>query len=293
MQARRTVRPPSSCGRRCQLEAAGRAPCGRAARPIPAATAWDTRTRRRKPLGPEPPCGVGDFRAGCGRVCRYVKCGSQERQFDPAPAGNRPLGTCASRNSSRSTRVRIARLPPPTCPPSRMSAETPAIASAAHAPDHADYAPRPPRYACQFGRLASTSSAGAWTPCVASSAVVDALGLGSPSSAEPARQPYCTSPLRTGAARGYIGERLHPSPLRAGAPTARVREALAERNREPPHNLRCIGPSRYVTATPPASPSRSFGRPVRSRGRTGGPRLWPSSKPSTSSCCGAAALGPW
>ena len=39
--------------------------------------------------------------------------------------------------------------------------------------------PQTPRYACPFGRLASTSSVGAWTPCAASSAAVDALDLGS------------------------------------------------------------------------------------------------------------------
>ena len=94
----------------------------------------------------------------------------------PRPSRSRPLGTCSSRNSSRSTNVRTARLPPPpTCPPSRMSAETPAMRR-----------PQTPRSACQFGRLASTSSVGTWTPCAASSAAVDALGS-DPSSAEHAR----------------------------------------------------------------------------------------------------------
>ena len=95
----------------------------------------------------------------------------------PRPSRSRPLGTCASRNSSRSTKVRIARLPPPTCPPSRMSAETPAMRRSPRAGPRR-LRPQTPRYACQFGRLASTSSVGAWTPCVASSAVVDALGSG-------------------------------------------------------------------------------------------------------------------
>ena len=85
----------------------------------------------------------------------------------PRPSRSRPLGTCAS-----------------------MSAETPAMR---RSPRTGRCRPRhqTPRYACQFGSLASTSSVDAWTPCAASSAAVDAL---SPSSAEHARQPYRTSP---------------------------------------------------------------------------------------------------
>ena len=80
------------------------------------------------------------------------------RTTRPCRSRNRPLDTRASRNSSRGTTVRIARSPRPSCPPAGMSAET-------------------PRYACRFGRLASTSSVGAWTPCAASSATVETLGL--------------------------------------------------------------------------------------------------------------------
>ena len=47
---------------------------------------------------------------------------------------------------------------------------------------------------------------GAWTPCAASSAAVDALGLG-PSSAKHARQPYRTSPSNRGEFDAVCGGR--------------------------------------------------------------------------------------
>ena len=95
----------------------------------------------------------------------------------PRPSRSTPLGTCASTNSSRSTNVRTARSTPPTCPPARMSAETSAMR---RSPRAGPCRPRPQtrRYACQFARLASTSSVGAWTPCAASSAAVDAVAVG-------------------------------------------------------------------------------------------------------------------
>ena len=128
----------------------------------------------------------------------------------PRPSRSTPLGTCASTNSSRSTNVRTARSTPPTCPPARMSAETSAMR---RSPRAGPCRPRPqtPRYACQFGRLASTSSVGAWTPCAASSAAVDALGLG-PSSAKHARQPYRTSPLEPGRVRRRVWRTHRPPP---------------------------------------------------------------------------------
>ena len=89
-----------------------------------------------------------------------------------------PLGTCALTNSSRSTNVRTARSTstPPTCPPARMSAETSAMRRSTRA-GPCRPSPQTRRYACQFARLASTSSVGAWTPCAASSAAVDAGAL--------------------------------------------------------------------------------------------------------------------
>ena len=141
----------------------------------------------------------------------------------PRPSRSRPLGTCSSRNSSRSTNVRTARLPPPpTCPPSRMSAETPAMRR-----------PQTPRYACQFGRLASTSSVGAWTPCAASSAAVDALGS-DPSSAEHARPSYRTAASNRGefdAVRG--GRTVRPVPVREAWSTGAEVAAAPGQTRRP------------------------------------------------------------
>ena len=81
----------------------------------------------------------------------------------PYPSRSRPLGTRASKNSSRST-------------PAGMSAATSAMR---RSPRARPGRPRShaPRYACQFGRLASTSSVGAWTPCAASSAALECFGL--------------------------------------------------------------------------------------------------------------------
>ena len=90
----------------------------------------------------------------------------------PRSSRSTPLGTCVSTNSSRSTNVRTARSTRPTCPLVRMNAVASAMRRSRRA---GPCRPRPqtPRYACQFGRLASTSSVGAWTPCVASSVAVD------------------------------------------------------------------------------------------------------------------------
>ena len=66
--------------------------------------------------------------------------------------------------------------------------------------------PQTPRYACQFGRLASTSSVGAWTPCAGSSAAVDALGS-DPSSAEHARPSYRTAASNRGEFDAWLERR--------------------------------------------------------------------------------------
>ena len=79
------------------------------------------------------------------------------------PVRSRTPGTCPSRRSSGRTNVRSARSTPPNCRSPRAGPCRPP--SQTSRPD------------CQFGRLASTSSAGAWTPCAGSSAAVDASGL--------------------------------------------------------------------------------------------------------------------
>ena len=75
--------------------------------------------------------------------------------------------------------------------------------------------PQTPRYACQFGRLVSTSSVGAWTPCAASSAAVDALGS-DPSSAEHARPSYRTAASNRGEFDAVRGGRTVPPQARHG-----------------------------------------------------------------------------
>ena len=79
------------------------------------------------------------------------------------PVRSRTPGTCPSRRSSGRTNVRSARSTPPNCRSPRAGPCRPPSQTS--------------RPACQFGRLASTSSAGAWTPCAGSSAAVDASGL--------------------------------------------------------------------------------------------------------------------
>ena len=85
-----------------------------------------------------------------------------------------------------------ARSTPTTCPPARKISR-PCVA--ARVPDHA-MPPTPPDPSLRLPvrRLASTSSVGAWTPCAASSAVVNALSLG-PSSAKHLREACETLPL--------------------------------------------------------------------------------------------------
>ena len=180
----------------------------------------------------------------------------------PRPSRSRPLGTCASRNSSRSTNVRTARLPPPTRPTSRMSAETPAMRRSPSA-GPCRLRSQTARYACQFGRLASTSSLGAWTPCAASSAAVDALGSG-----PVVRQ---TRRPRTGAARGLARRTvltrrqrsaLFALPQRRGAPAP----ALHPERRGPAAYRG--GPRRppYVAQPrcPPNAPKTHFPAPTHS-----------------------------
>ena len=69
---------------------------------------------------------------------------------------------------------------PPNCQPGPLSAETSATRQSPRAgPCRPRY--QTSRHACQSGRLASTSPAGAWTPCTVSSEAVDGLRVGPPS----------------------------------------------------------------------------------------------------------------
>ena len=137
-------------------------------------------------------------------MCRYVKCGSQERQFDPVPAGAGLSGR-AHRETPAGPRTSEPRgCPRRPCPPSRMSAETPTMRRNPRA-GPCLHAPRP---------VATPASSGAWRVRLRwargrhappPSAAVDAL---SPSSVEHA--PNHLVRLREGTRfdRGDVTRRL-------------------------------------------------------------------------------------
>ena len=194
---------------------AGGRPCGGAAlesAPGPAVAARRNSRRRGRwdpppplePLGPDPP-------ASSGCPCRLrARVSIREvwlpkTTVRPRPSRSRPLGTWASRNSSRSN-VRTA------------------------------------RYACQFGRLASTLSA-AWTPCAASSAAVDAWGLG-------VRRPPNTPASPT--ARHPRGE-LRRCVWRTRRPPPPSPQRSSESHRAPPTRA---GPPPAMPPRPPSPPFR-------------------------------------
>ena len=116
--------------------------------------------------------------------------------------------------------------------------------------------PQTPRYACQFGRLASTSSVGAWTPCAASSAAVDALGS-DPSSAEHARPSYRTAASNRGEFDAVRGGRTVRPQAGAGSVVQRCADVAGapwQTRRPPPAGATtpAIAPTPSPAAVDPA-----------------------------------------
>ena len=140
---------------------------------------------------------------------------------------------------------------PPNCQPAPLSAETSATRQSPRAgPCRPRY--QTSRHACQSGRLASTSPAGAWTPCAVSSEAVDGSRLvHRPPTGTPDHQ-QALSPAST-AGR----PRMRPSPPTSRSSTTRGEPRRPPRRRWPPR-----GPPRRLPSGTPRGPGWGTGAGV-------------------------------
>ena len=175
----------------------------------------------------------------------------------PGPARPRVmLEKCSACQSNPETRTLCsagsrAGCWPPNCQPGPLSAETSATRQSPRAgPCRPRY--QTSRHACQSGRLASTSPAGAWTPCAVSSEAVDGSGLvHRPPTGMPDHQ-QALSPTST-AGR----PRMRPSPPTSRSSTTRGEPRRPPRRRWPPR-----GPPRRLPSGTPRGPGCGTGAGV-------------------------------